>query len=629
MLQVELLDRLHGEYSSHRNALKEKHPEVFEACESIHTKLSHISDKIQEIKKGDCEHATASKYGRPLQLRTYNNAHSYSSDSSKTEKGSLAPEHGSMSVDEEISIKFYKRPVLRQYFHKGMLWRASGLEEVSSFELFVDLLYVGILEIIGERVSAVPTGEHFYRYVIFMALTWKIWNDLMMLISWFETDDLISKLFILLTIIALQGISFNMLEAFSGQTWAQLIVFYMIARGLAGCYCLLQSYFIPGLRAMAVCSVLSVLVPSALWTASIFVELPGRIALICVALTLDTIGLTWTIPLQRNASTISARLAVWVDKHFQLYPAINIEHKSERTKQFVTLVIGAQVLSLSFQSATAWGWNAFFGKAIMGLIQGFTINWIYFEVDGGHIGVHAIRRHVLSSLFWLSMHLPLVIALALAGAAMSRLVVAHDCPNANIHDLSNLITDYEEHSVEHIADGLRWFYCAGLGVSILAMTGISASHVQKEALHARIKKAYRYTYRVLVGCTLIGLSAVYHLNSLQLTGITTSLILSVLVVELYGSSSSHVSFFEVKNPKATQMNYLTTRHVYGEAGGNAPRTDDMSKIAKIPTQVDTPTEATVYQADHVDRLEMQEQTSVDLDSMPDRENMLKAMYGIE
>lgn len=45
------------------------------------------------------------------------------------------------------AIKFWKKPVVRQYFHKGLLWRASAIEEVASFELFVDLLYVGIIAI--------------------------------------------------------------------------------------------------------------------------------------------------------------------------------------------------------------------------------------------------------------------------------------------------------------------------------------------------------------------------------------------------------------------------------------------------------------------------------------------------
>lgn len=144
-------------------------------------------------------------------MKTYHHAgHLYEDDLPLSENSSH--ESGTLRQDEEISVKFLKRPVLRQYFHKGILWRSSELQEVGSFELFVDLIYVGILDIIGERVTQVPTGEHFHRYILFMFLTWKIWNDLMMFLSWFETDDIVQKLYILLEVVCLLGFAVNMLE---------------------------------------------------------------------------------------------------------------------------------------------------------------------------------------------------------------------------------------------------------------------------------------------------------------------------------------------------------------------------------------------------------------------------------
>lgn len=144
-------------------------------------------------------------------MRTYHHAgHLYDDDVSPSSNNSQ--DYDPAKQDEEISIKFLKRPVLRQYFHKGILWRSSELQEVGSFELFVDLIYVGILDIIGERVTQVPTGEHFHRYILFMFLTWKIWNDLMMFLSWFETDDIVQKLYILLEVVCLLGFAVNMLE---------------------------------------------------------------------------------------------------------------------------------------------------------------------------------------------------------------------------------------------------------------------------------------------------------------------------------------------------------------------------------------------------------------------------------
>lgn len=78
--------------------------------------------------------------------------------------------------------------MVRQYFHKGLLWRASDIEEVASFELFVDLLYVGIIAIVGDNAAEHPTGKGLLEFVITFAIGWKMWTDLTLVISWFGTS---------------------------------------------------------------------------------------------------------------------------------------------------------------------------------------------------------------------------------------------------------------------------------------------------------------------------------------------------------------------------------------------------------------------------------------------------------
>jgi hypothetical protein len=54
----------------------------------------------------------------------------------------------------------------------------------------------------------------------------------------------------------------------------------------------------------------------------------------------------------------------------------------------------------------------------------------------------------------------------LYGGALSRLVVAHDCADA---DESNLTEAFAHKSEAEINSGLRWFYCAGLAVALACM----------------------------------------------------------------------------------------------------------------------------------------------------------------
>lgn len=103
------------------------------------------------------------------------------------------------------AIKVWKRPIVRQYFHKGLIWRASETGEVASFELFVDLLYVGIIAIVGENASANPAGLCLLRFAITFILGWKMWSDLTQLVGWFGVfPDICKGDEYLLTIFCLQ-----------------------------------------------------------------------------------------------------------------------------------------------------------------------------------------------------------------------------------------------------------------------------------------------------------------------------------------------------------------------------------------------------------------------------------------
>lgn len=55
-------------------------------------------------------------------------------------------------------------------------------------------------------------------------------------------------------------------------------------------------------------------------------------------------------------------------------------------------------------------------------------------------------------------HVTFIMGLILASGAMARLVIAHDCSNA---DPESLGESYAARSEEDLPDGLRWFYSAG------------------------------------------------------------------------------------------------------------------------------------------------------------------------
>lgn len=60
----------------------------------------------------------------------------------------------------------------------------------------------------------------------------------------------------------------------------------------------------------------------------------------------------------------------------------------------------------------------------------------------------------------------------LAAAALAHLVWAHDCDNTDTHSLTE---SYVGRSEGEIGMGLRWFYCAGLGIALACMGKLTLS----------------------------------------------------------------------------------------------------------------------------------------------------------
>ena len=138
------------------------------------------------------------------------------------------------------------------------------------------------------------------------------------------------------------------------------------------------------------------------------------------------------------------------------------------------------------------------------------------------------------------MHLPFVMSYVLAASTLSRLVLAHDCSNA---DPETLGEDFIGRSVEHVDQALRWYYCGGIGMALICMSILSLCHIHKRLPKARLLKRPRLVIRVFCAITIICLPLATSLTSLDLIAITTSLVVFVLALDLYGNSSQGDAFW--------------------------------------------------------------------------------------
>ncbi|EXJ93346.1 hypothetical protein A1O1_01738 [Capronia coronata CBS 617.96] len=524
---------LHAHQEAKRNELKERHGDVYANIERVKSELDALAAELHQVTAHAVSlDASFDRYGYSAHLRTKDDV----SESASFHSGhpSASDKHNDRTTD---GLRFIRRPTVRQYFHKGLLWRSAKAGEVASFELFVDLVYVGVIDIVGERAVEHPGGLSLLHFVIVFAIGWRIWSDLMSIINYFEIDDIFQRLNVIFYLVCLFGFTTNIAYAFE-TTYTSVVAFYITQRLFAAVWYVGTGIILPNIRGTMVTMAILVLISCAIWIGSIHVEWPNQLALIFVALAFDAFGGVFLIYLVKNAGHKTFLNAI--AKYFEFFPAINIEHRVERNNAFVSLVFGYSILTILFQSRASFGINAFFGKGVLGLIQAFIFNWIYFEIDAYHIHVHAIRRHAVSSTVWITAHLPFIMGYVLAASTLSRLVLAHDCADANQESLGE---HYQELSEPEVGQALRWFYCCGLGLALISMAVISFCHIHKRLANARLRKRPRLAIRVGVAVVIICLPLADSLSSLDLISITTALVFFVLALDLFGNSCEGDGFW--------------------------------------------------------------------------------------
>ncbi|KAH0559063.1 hypothetical protein GP486_004349 [Trichoglossum hirsutum] len=186
---VEALRKAHSHHEQRQRTLREKQPEVFDEFENVRLELDALSTELHMLTEHGVQlDANFSKYGYSAYLRTHD---SPDQSSAASLNGDHSTPHEKRDWEAErhkgTTIRLWQRPIVRQYFHKGLLWRASTPEEVASFELFLDLLYVGIIAVIGDRASEDPTGLGLLRFCVTFIPGWKLWTDISLITSWFDS----------------------------------------------------------------------------------------------------------------------------------------------------------------------------------------------------------------------------------------------------------------------------------------------------------------------------------------------------------------------------------------------------------------------------------------------------------
>ena len=91
---------------------------------------------------------------------------------------------------------WFMRPHALNYFKDGVLFRTKGERGSSKTELFLDLIYVGLIANLAGEASENASGLALLKYVLFFLPLWVVWADIKDFTNYYYNEDLSQKVYI-------------------------------------------------------------------------------------------------------------------------------------------------------------------------------------------------------------------------------------------------------------------------------------------------------------------------------------------------------------------------------------------------------------------------------------------------
>ncbi|KAF8536613.1 hypothetical protein BDD12DRAFT_982624 [Trichophaea hybrida] len=441
------------------------------------------------------------------------------------------------------------RPRIRQYFSDdGDLHKQcdDGIpRQAGKFELFLDLLYIGLCANFAQDCIHHPNTEHLWKYILIFVPAWRIWTDLTNVMNMYYNDDIIQRFLIAWIMILMMLFGNNAtyidisLPALQTATGAYIVARASIA--IINLYYSITAYQLAfQLRCYNTISLL--ILP--LWTPLFLPSISTRSK---IAVAIFAFG-----------SDHLANMAIH-NKYFRRYfnlkysAALDIDHEVDRMAAFYIIVLGEFLYGLVWASPAALsGVHGPFGRAAISLIIAFCLCWLYTASDGSRenpvTGVHALRWKISHALQWIMLHLPLSASLLIAGDICAVFVrYGHDEVGIETRKRAE-----ETFPATNEWQALRWMFCEGLAIGLVCLYWIALLHHEvdedEETRHILFMRYHvRRSTRLPVAAVIAFLPMVgpEKMSIMGLMGTVTGLLGFSVVWEMVGGLEKGWTVLEV------------------------------------------------------------------------------------
>ncbi|KAI5963770.1 uncharacterized protein KGF55_002650 [Candida pseudojiufengensis] len=430
---------------------------------------------------------------------------------------------------------WFIKPHALNYFKDGILFRTKGERGSSRTELFLDLLYVGLIANLAGEATEEANGLALLKYFLFFMPIWTVWADIKDFTNYYYNEDLSQKLYIfwILCLLTLYINShYDITESYSKA--AVTIVPYMLCRLSLAASLVVYSFFIPEHRPQQRLYAAFIVVLSLCWLSVIFVSVRVKIALSIVFFFLEQVTFVFCYhPFVKRLMGLT------------MSTALNIEHEVERFSTFVTIAIGEYLYKVVATGPLGVGFSGSYARGVFLLADAYILFWLYQYRSHSRKATHPLRRSGTTAILWVYAHLPLIAALVLSADAGGELCAErntstkkHQHHSEELHERAESSSEEEKVNMY----GLSFYYTGGITVSLLSMFVLGFIEKSNDPPGLFIfSKFWRIIWRIPIAIIIVMISFA-EMNSTLLMGIVTLLLAILLVFESIVSTPRNCLF---------------------------------------------------------------------------------------
>ncbi len=375
-----------------------------------------------------------------------------------------------------------QRPKLRTGEEEGLERQATWLE------LFFDLVFVVVIAELTHTLSGDISLSGLGIFCFLFIPVWWVWIGVTFYNERFESNDVSYRLFLFLQMIPVAAMAVFADDAL-GEGSQGFALAYASARVMSVFLVLRGGWYEKTYRPVSIRSAAGSSISIAFFLISVFVFPPLRFALWAMGLLIELLNPWFTL------------------RHIATLPRVSSSRLPERFGLFTIIVLGESIVGVISGVARNHEATAVGVTAVLGLALAFSIWWVYFDF----VASRPPKPGVWPTIFWVYLHMPMLIAIAATGAALLAVVGSKGGPL------------YPE---------IRWLISGAVAVSLFAI-GLIEMLLQRESDH-RTHPQLSPTLKFIGGTLAAGIGVLGgFLTQIPLLSILLLLLLGQMIYGAY------------------------------------------------------------------------------------------------